>query len=185
MKFLKDNEKGLPALPKEFDTDTKVKKLKVASFPLVLLIIKGFDIEEGHSEDSNVYESLVELHYIYSEWIYFHTKKYVIPPDFGTDKDNCPVPPKACKNITSFEEIPYKVLFKNKFDKSSPFTMIKNEVDKFIMTSKKSEDKSNGIPDVVNVASVVANIKEKKQCDASAATASEESITNDRLTAFL
>ena len=63
--------------------------------------------------------------------------------------------------------------------------MIKNEVDKFIMARKKSDDESNGIPAVVNVASVVANIKEKKQCDASAATTSEESITNDRLTAFL
>ena len=53
---MKDNEKYLPALPKEFDSDAKVKKLKVASFPLVLPIIKGFDFEEGHSEDSNVYE---------------------------------------------------------------------------------------------------------------------------------
>ena len=64
---MKDNEKYLRALPKEFDTDTKVKKLKLASFPLVLPIIKGFDFEKGHSEDSNVYDSLVELHDLYSK----------------------------------------------------------------------------------------------------------------------
>ena len=115
-KFVKENEDDLPNLPKEFDTDSKVEKLKVASFPLILPLIKGFDFEEGDSEDSAVYDSVASVHDLYSEWIFFHTKKYVVPSKLVANKEDSLVPDKACDVISTFEEIPFKILFKTKFD---------------------------------------------------------------------
>ena len=50
-KFLKDNKKHIPNLPNEFDTDAKVKKLRIAAFPLVLPIVQSYEFEEGEIED--------------------------------------------------------------------------------------------------------------------------------------
>ena len=177
-KFLKENEDELPDLPKEFDTDAKVKKLKVASFPLILPLIKGFDFEEGKSEDPTVHDSMVNAHDLYSEWIFLHTKKYVLPSSFATDKAECPVPDRACDVITSFEEIPLKVLFKTKFDKTSAFMTIKKEVDMFILENKTTAEKVESIPQVININ------ENKTTCSTNAST-SEGSVTNERLTAFL
>ena len=178
-KFLKENEDKLPSLPKEYDTDAKIKKLKLASFSLILPLIKGFEFEEGKSEDSDVYDSMVNAHDLYSEWIFFHTKKYVVPPsDFATDKVECPIPNGACNIITSFEEIPFKVLFKTKFDKTSAFMIMKKEVDMFILENKTTVEKEVSVPQVINM-------DENKTMGSVNASSSEGSITNERLTAFL
>ena len=42
-KYLKNNAKDLPNPPSDFNTDAKIKKLKVASFPLILPIVKGLE----------------------------------------------------------------------------------------------------------------------------------------------
>ena len=69
--------------------------------------------------------------------------------NFSTDKVKCPVPQNTCNVVAAYKEIPLKVLFKNKFDKSSSFALLKNEVDKFIAANKKVEDKVEAKPDSV------------------------------------
>ena len=40
-KFIKDNEKEIQGLPKEFDTNAKIKKLKIVASQLFLLLLKA------------------------------------------------------------------------------------------------------------------------------------------------
>ena len=120
-KFIKDNQSDLPTLPKEFDSDAKVKKLKAASFPLVLPIFKGYDFEEGHYDNVEVFKSVVDVHDLYAEWIFLHSRKYIITSLFATENEKCPVPGDGCDVNTSFEEIPMKVLLKKKHDNNGPY----------------------------------------------------------------
>ena len=53
-KFLKDNKKHIPNFPDKFDMDSKVKKLRIAAFQLVLPIVNGYEFEEGEIEDEQV-----------------------------------------------------------------------------------------------------------------------------------
>ena len=96
--------------PKEFNSDTKIKQLKV------LPIIKGYKFVEGHYDNKEIFSSLVDLHDLHSEWIFLHRRRYTVTSLFSTEKEECLVPDKACNVVTNFEEIPFKVGFKNKFD---------------------------------------------------------------------
>ena len=66
----KDNCNKLPDLPDEYDNDTKIKKLKVASFPLVLPVIKVHEFKEGSLEDEDVCKSMADLHDLYAEFFF-------------------------------------------------------------------------------------------------------------------
>ena len=66
-KFIKDNAKEVVGLPSVFDTDAKIKKLKVVAFPIVLPIIKGYYFEEGSIDEDKVFESITDIHDLYAE----------------------------------------------------------------------------------------------------------------------
>ena len=68
-KFIKDNAKEVLGLPAEFDTDAKIRKLKVVSFPLILLIVKGYYFEEGAIDNEKIYNAITDIHDLYAEWI--------------------------------------------------------------------------------------------------------------------
>ena len=72
--FVKDNKNDLPMLPKEFHSEAKIKKLKVVSFPSILPIIKGCDLEEGSIENKDVYESFVKAYDLYVECFFCRVK---------------------------------------------------------------------------------------------------------------
>ena len=134
-KFLEENEKNILNLPEEFDTDSKVKKLKIASFRLVLPIIKGYEFDDGDIDNKHVQDSLIQVHDLYAEWIYLLGKNYIIDSNFTTGKVPCPTP-EVYSTITAYSELPIKVLFKTK-TKDSPFAIIKKQVDNFILANKK------------------------------------------------
>ena len=69
-KYIKENEKEIQGLPKDFDTDAKIKKLKVVAFPTILPIIKGCYFEEGDINNEKIYDSVTEIHDLYAEWIF-------------------------------------------------------------------------------------------------------------------
>ena len=72
--FVKDNTDDLPMLPKDFDSEAKIKKLKVVSFPSILPIIKGYDYDKGSFENKEVYKSIVDAHGLYSECFFCRVK---------------------------------------------------------------------------------------------------------------
>ena len=174
-KFLKDNEKYILNLPDEFCSDSKIKKLKIASFPLVLPIIKGYDFEEGEIENKQVQESMIQVHDLYAEWVFLHDKNYIIDSTFTTEQVKCPTP-EVNSIVTAFRELPIKVLFKTK-NKDSPFAIIKNQVDNFISANTKENKSKNSVPEIVNVA--------EDKTEASGRESSDATMKNDRLIAFL
>ena len=175
--FVKENKDDLPTLPKEFNSEAKIKKLKIVSFPNILPIIKGYEFKEGPLESKDVYESIVDAHDLYSEWAFLQSKNYIITSAFSTQTEQCPVPDKASSNLTSFDEMPIKGLFRNN-DKTSPFAIIKEKIEAFIKlnTNEEQSSKESSVPGIVN-------IDEKTSVSPSAS--SESSIQNERLTAFL
>ena len=83
-KYVKDNADEVVDLPKEFDSESKMKKLKDIAFPLVLPIVKGYEFTEGHFDNKDVLTSIVDLHDLYLEWIFLHSRKYMINLSFST-----------------------------------------------------------------------------------------------------
>ena len=61
-RYLKDNQAQLPNLPAEFDTDAKIRKLKIVSFPLILPLIRGYDLVQGDVNDPNVGDACHDNH---------------------------------------------------------------------------------------------------------------------------
>ena len=174
-KYIKENEKEIQGLPKDFDTDAKIKKLKVVAFPTILPIIKGCYFEEGDINNEKIYDSVTEIHDLYAEWIFLFKHKYIVNSSYNTEHATCPIP-KVSNNVTTFNEIPLKILFKNKNDSTSPFERIKREVDKFVATNT-THPASFKVPEVVDV-------PENKTL-ASESRSSEGTVMNERLTAFL
>ena len=101
--------------------------------------------------------------------------KHIINSSFTTDLVTCPIP-KVSNNITSLDEIPIKILFKNNNDTLSPFNKIKREVDKFVATNTNHHTSFK--------APAVVNIPEHKTV-ASDTKSSKCIVMNKRLTAFL
>ena len=172
-KFLKECGKDQLTLPKEFESDNKTKKLKVVSFPMILPMLKGYNFEEGEIHDKNVYDSASNVHDLYADWAFLHSKKYVVPAHF-VEINGFPVPSHTCDIITYSTNIPLKVLFKRAY----PFTVIKKEVEAFILANKTPENKAPSVPEVINVIQGKASI-------ASNTNSSKELVANDRLIAFL
>ena len=101
--------------------------------------------------------------------------KYIVNSNYNTEHVTCLIP-KVSNNITTLDEIPLKILFKNKNDSSSPFDRMKREVDKFVATNTYHPT-SFKVPAVVD-------IPEHKMV-ASETKSSECTVMNERLTAFL
>ena len=95
-KFVRDNEDQLVDLPKEFDSKAKMKKLKDVAFPLVLPILKEYEFAEGHFDNKEVFTSIVDLHDLYFEWIFLHSRKHIINLSFSAAAEECPLPDNAC-----------------------------------------------------------------------------------------
>ena len=74
-KFVKENEKNIPSLPNEFDTDSKLKKLKVVAFPIILPLVKGYDVPEGDIDDDDIYKLLANVDDTFADWGFLHSKK--------------------------------------------------------------------------------------------------------------
>ena len=136
-KFLKENEKTLPPLPEEYSSDTKIKKLRIISFPFILPIVKGFTFPEGPIEDNDIYDKFSETHELYADWIYIHNRKHVANKDFFDGEIKVPIPGESCGIFSHSTELPLKVLFKSKYDPENPYIIIKAEIKKFISQNKK------------------------------------------------
>ena len=175
-KFLKDNADLLSELPSEFDSESKVKKLKAVAFPLILPLVRGHYVPEGNIDDNDFYKALGDVHDSFADWGFIHSNQYVITSDFMAKK--CPVPDNACDIITYYKELPLKVLFKSKHDASGPYSIIKAEVNKFIIQNKKEDSKESTIPEEVH-------ISEDKITVSSSASSTISSVTNERLSSFL
>ena len=175
-KFIKEHDKHIKDLPDEYNTDSKIKKLKIASFPLVLPIIQGYEFEEGEIEDENIRESLLQVHDLYAEWVFLFQKSYIVDSCFTSDKITWPTP-EVRSITTAFHELPIKVLFKTT-NKDSPYNIIKQHVDNFIQANRQENKiEKTSVPEVVN-------LSEDKTL-ASKIDSSVSSVMNDRLTAFL
>ena len=174
-KFIKDNAKEILGLPEEFNTDAKIKKLKVVAFPIILPIVKGHYFNEGSIEDKKIYDGVTEIHDLYAEWIFLFKNKCIVSSSFTTNKVTCPTPQNS-NSVISLEEIPLKVLFKNSDDASSPFVRIKKEVDKYVAANTKHLPHCK-VPDVVDIP--------EHRTLASESKSSECTVINEKLTAFL
>ena len=69
-KFLRDNKKNLPSLPQEYNSDAKIKSLRVITFPMILPIVKGFNVTEGPIEEDDVYVACEEINDFYADWVF-------------------------------------------------------------------------------------------------------------------
>ena len=99
-KHLKENSEHLPRLPDVFSSYSKIKKLCILAFPLILPIIKGFDIPEGDIGDIDVCEKLGKARDLYANWAYLHNKKYVLDEEFfDGDKKNAPCQRRHATNF--------------------------------------------------------------------------------------
>ena len=174
-KFIKDNAKEVLGLPEEFDTDAKIRKLKVVSFPLILPIVKGYYFEEGPIDDEKIYDAISDIHDLYAEWIFLFKNKYIVNSSFTTNEITCPTP-ETINTVTSLEEIPIKILFKTNNDSSSPFARIKKEVDNYIAANTKYQP-SCKVLDVVDIP--------EHRTLASESKSSKCTVINEKLTAFL
>ena len=154
-KHVKDNEKKLPSLPNEFSTAAKIKALRIIAFPLIIPIVKGYDIPEGDIDEIEIYDKFCSAHHIYADWIFLQNKKYVLNEEFFQGEGKCPIPEKVCDNYGFYEELPFKTLFKSKKE-SLAFNLAKSEVQKFILQNKPIEEKSSKdmIPEEVNVSDI-------------------------------
>ena len=113
-KHLKDNAENLPDLPNEFLTEAKIKKLRIIAFPLIIPLVKGYEIPEGEIDDNDTYDALCKVHEVYADWAFLYSKKYVLNEEFFQGESKCPIPEKICDTYGYFEEIPFKALFKSK-----------------------------------------------------------------------
>ena len=112
-KHLKENSEYLPGLPGVFSSDSKIKKLRIIAFPLILPIVKGFDIPEGDIGDIDIYEKFSKVHDLYADWIFLDNKKFMLDEEFFEGDKECPMPEKTCDQFCHLDELPLKVLFKN------------------------------------------------------------------------
>ena len=174
-KYIKENARALPELPREFDTDGKIKKLKIVAFPMVLPIVKGFTFFKGDIDDDEVYDKFGSVHALYADWAFLFIKKYIVSSDFNTPNAHCPMPERLQNSLTTLKEIPIKVLFKSK-QASGPYQVIKEQIELFISANKKPESIEISVPKIVDMA-------DDKTLASSAA--SSTSVTNERLTAFM
>ena len=101
--------------------------------------------------------------------------KYIVNSNYNTEHVTCLIP-KVSNNITTLDEIPLKILFKNKNDSLSPFDRIKREVDKVVATNT-NHPTSFKVPAVVDIPEhkIVASETKSSEC----------TVMNERLTAFL
>ena len=110
--------------------------------------------------------------------VFLQSKNYIVTSAFSTDTEQCPVPEKASSNLTCYDELPLKGLFKNKVNASS-FAVIKEQIENFIKVNKKEEEHStkfSSVPDIVNL---------DDKTIASTAASSKCSVQNERIIAFL
>ena len=134
---MKENKNDLPYLPDEYSTGSKVQKLRLISFPLVLPIVKGLDFPEEPIENNEIYDKFGETHELYADWIYIHNRKQVASKDFFDGETKVPMPEGACDVISHYAELHLKVLFKSKHDPSNLYPIIKAEFENLYYSIKK------------------------------------------------
>ena len=138
-KFIKDNEKYIPSFPYEFNSDSKIKKLKIISFPLILPIIKGYEFEDGEIDDKYVQDSMVQVHDLYAEWVFYMRKTTLLIQTLQQKKLHV-LHQKFTASSLHFVNFQLKSFSKQK-NRDSPFAIIKNQVDNFIRANKKGTTK--------------------------------------------
>ena len=183
-KHLKENADDLPNLPNEFSTATKIQKLKIIAFPIIIPLVKGYEIPEGEIDDNDVYDNFCKAHGIYADWAFLHSKKYVLNEEFFQGESRCPIPEKVCDNYGYFEEIPFKALFKSKKE-SSAFNLAKSEVQKFILQNKpvEEESKHEKVPEEVNI-SDEGTVATNEKTIVTMSTDASSNAKNEKLQAF-
>ena len=127
----------LPLLLSEFNTESKIIKLKAIAFPRILPLVRGYHVPEGDIDNDELYKTLGYVHDSFAYWGFLHRNQYVITSEFI--EKNCPVPNNAFDTITHHKELLLTVLFKSKHDTSGSYSITKAEVNKFILQNKKGE----------------------------------------------
>lgn len=95
-------------------------------------MIKGFDIPEDQIEVENIYNYFGEIHKIYVDWIYLHSRKYNASAKYFSGENKCPIPAIACDTILAYTELLLKVISTTKHDANNPSRIMKSESEKLI-----------------------------------------------------
>ena len=172
--WLKDNQSKLSiGIPEEF-TEKKVKNVQVISFPVILPMVKGLDFDEGNLDDEDICNKFLNLHELYSDWVFLQGNKYIVNSEF---RDlSCPLPEGVC-DVVSFEaDLNIKVLLKSKNSSNSPYTILKALVDDYIQKHSPDMEKPASIPPVIDI-----------NADLTVASSANTKIVekNEKLIAFL
>ena len=180
-KYVKDNLNDLPKLPKGLSSAAKIKNLQSVAFPYILPIVKGLYLSEGDLNDPNVFKNISDAHDIYADWAFLHAHKHIITSEFSVNESSCPFPQEAINGLATYKELPAKLLFKNKNDSTSPYNILKKEVEKFKLQNKEDISAKNeqSIPNIVN-------LNDDAKTVASASTSSSAvNPMNERLAVFI
>ena len=112
-------------------------------------MVKGLEFDEGNLDDEDICEKILNLHALYSDWIYLQGNKYIANSEF---RDlSCPLPENTC-DIISFEpDLNIKVLLKSKSNSNSPYTILKTRVDDYVQKHSPVMEKHVSIPPVIDI----------------------------------
>ena len=170
-KYIKDNKRSLN-LPDEYETGS----MKLATFPAVLPLVKGHDIQEGDLRNDDLCKKVASMYPIYACWIK-RQNRFICTGDFC--KDDCPLP-KESGNTVIFEPwVTPSILYKA--DTVQAWVLLKRELDKHIEAKKYKEGetlKASSVP--IEVA-----LDNKTVVTMASGTESTVSQKNEHLIAFL
>ena len=175
-KYVRDNKKTLN-IPSSFFADDIIKSLKLASFPTILPLIKGYQFEEGNLDTNEFKNTLSAIHPIYEAWVSFKTG-FICDGDFCDE--SCPLP-KDYGNSLVFElQLRPDILYKS--DDVQGYRKLKEEIGRYRASATKTKDVTSNQSSVPNE---VAVENKTVVTVASASTESKIVTKNERLIAFL
>ena len=170
-KYIKENKKKLN-LPDTFHSCST----KLATFPTVLPLIKGYSIKEGDLRNEDFRNEVSKLHPIYECWIKLKNG-FHCTGDFCFE--DCPLP-KETGNTVIFEPwVTPTVLYRA--ETVQAWVMLEKELERHTGSKKYKEEsarKASSLPEEVDLES-------KTVVTMNSATESKVSQKNERLIAFL
>ena len=112
-------------------------------------MVKGLEFDEGNLDDEDICEKFLNLHALYSDWIYLQGNKYIANSEF---RDlSCPLPENTCDIISFEQDLNIKVLLKSKNNSNSPYSMLKTRVEDYVHKHSPTMEKHVSIPPLVDI----------------------------------